>query len=128
MYKAVRAFIRYGRYPESRPHRWRALGVQSAYTVASVFAFILLTPIFLLMVLTWPFAWLHEVLRERRFWLPTDPVAAWHSRELRRLNPIFLNACEAAGHEPDGSPRRMVTRSDGEPTRPLPHVKWGDNW
>lgn len=103
MIRAVRALIRFGRYPETRPHRWRAFRAQALKSTVEAVNLVLLSPVFVVMLITWPFAWLHESLRERRFWFPTDPlvraVAAFYRREHKALNPIFLEARKARGED-----------------------------
>lgn len=125
MYRAAVTFHNFSRYPETRPHRWRAFWVQLGYDVFSVVLVLVYLPQLALTVVLYPFAWLHEKLSDewRPFGAVSSRVENWWKRHVEDLNPIYLAAKRAA----DGRVERYLHHEDAPPegVGTMPHLRQG---
>lgn len=96
MFRAIRAFVRYNRYPETRPYRWRVFWVSLAYSLTLALQIIALSPLIVVGLIALPFHLAYEWVERRKFWWPTDllmdRVERMYRAECKRLNPIYFKA------------------------------------
>lgn len=100
MYKAVRAFYRFSKYPETMPYRWRALRIQAAYDWARIAAWTITSPIWvpfaIVIFVTIPIAWLHDWADRTAplAWIGdlVQPVRERWEKACEELNPIYLKS------------------------------------